>query len=550
MLVGVLTATLVQPAWGAPGGAFGWGGNTRGQLGNGTIAASDVPVAVSGLGEVTAVSGGADFGLALLSAGTVMAWGENGFGQLGGGSSDELSDVPVAVGGLSEVTAIAAGGNHSLALLRDGAVMAWGYNAFGQLGDGSAGGSSDVPVAVSGLSEVMAIAAGYNYSLALLHNGTVMAWGLNEFGALGTGTSAGSSNPTPAPVGGLSDVTAIAAGLGGVSTALLSNGTVMDWGYGGQGELGDGTEASSDVPVAVSGLSEVIALPNGGTSMALLRDGTVMDWGNGSSGQLGNGVGGASSDVPVAVSGLTGVTAIAGGFEHRLALLGDGTVVAWGNGGSGQLGNGTNTVSEVPVAVSELTGVTAIAAGQYFSLAATGAAAAPPPTVTKVAPSQGPAAGGTSVTIEGANLTGANAVDFGSTGAASFKVSSATSITAVSPAGTTGTVDVTVRTSGGTSAISPSDRYTYGRPTITNLSPNRGSTAGGDVVAVSGTGFGLGVQATTFRFGSAVATKVECASTTRCTVVTPSHRAGTVRVRARVHGAVTVKRRADRFTYR
>jgi hypothetical protein len=224
--------------------------------------------------------------------------------------------------------------------------------------------------------------------------------------------------------------------------------------------------------------------------------------------------------------------------------------MAWGNGGSGQLGNGTNTASEVPIAVSELTGATAIAAGQYFSLAAAGTSAAPPPTVTRVAPSHGPAAGGTSVTIEGTYLIGATAVDFGSTGAASFKVNSATSIIALSPAGTTGTVDVTVRTSGGKSAISPSDRYRYGRPTITNLSPNKGSTAGGDMVTVSGTGFGLGTEATTFRFGSAVATKVECTSTTQCIVEAPSHRAGTVRVRALVNGATSVKRRADRFTYR
>jgi alpha-tubulin suppressor-like RCC1 family protein len=467
VLVGALSTATAQPAWASSPGAFGWGDNTRGQLGNGTTTASDIPVAMSGLSEVTAVSGGADFSLALLHDGTVMASGENGFGELGDGTGGGFSDVPVAVSGLSEVTAIAAGGNHSLALLRNGTVMAWGYNAFGQLGNGTET-NSDVPVAVSGLSEVTAIAAGYNYSLALLRNGTVMAWGFNEFGVLGKGSSTESSNPTPAPVSGLSEVTAIAAGLDGVSTALLSNGTVMDWGYGGQGELGDGTETSSDVPVAVSGLTEVTALPHGGTSMALLRDGTVVDWGLGSNGRLGNGTGGGSSDVPVAVSGLTGVTAIAGGFEQRLALLGNGTVMAWGAGGSGQLGNGTTTGSEVPVAVSGLTGATAIGAGQYFSLAATGTSTAPPPR----------------------------------------------------------------------------------RPTVTNLSPDNGSTVGGTRVTVSGTGFGLGADATTFRFGSAVATKVECIATTQCTVVTPPHGARTVYVRALVNGAISADHlRGDRFTY-
>ena len=128
-----------------------WGCNDSGQLGNGTTTDSDVPVAVSGLGGVTAIAAGADHSLALLSDGTVMAWGYNGSGQLGNGTTTD-SDVPVAVSGLSgTVTAIAGGGTHSLALLSDGTVMAWGRNGSGQLGNGTTT-DSHVPVAVSGLS--------------------------------------------------------------------------------------------------------------------------------------------------------------------------------------------------------------------------------------------------------------------------------------------------------------------------------------------------------------------------------------------------------------
>jgi alpha-tubulin suppressor-like RCC1 family protein len=394
LLAGIGVLVVAAPAWAASSGVFAWGDNFRGQLGDGTTASSDVPVAVSGLSRVAAVSGGADDSIALLSNGMVMAWGENGLGQLGDGSTEEKSEVPVAVSGLSEVTAIAAGGNHSLALLRNGTVMAWGYDAFGQLGDGTIGGPettcndslpcSRAPVAVSGLSEVTAIAAGYNYSLALLRDGTVVAWGLNESGALGNGTSAENANPTPAPVSGLSEVTAIAAGLGGVSTALLKNGTVMDWGAGGEGGLGDGTEHGSDVPVAVSGLSGVVALPNGGEGMALLGNGTVVDWGLNAVGELGDGTetgpstcsGIPCSRTPVAVSGLSGVTAIAGGLEHRLALLSNGTVMSWGNGA---LGNATIFSSDLPLLVSGLSGAVAVGAGQYFSLAV--GTLAPPPTV-------------------------------------------------------------------------------------------------------------------------------------------------------------------------
>jgi alpha-tubulin suppressor-like RCC1 family protein len=370
LLVSFCVLALSASASAASTGVLAWGENVRGELGDAGTERSDVPMAVGGLSGVTAVSAGADFSLALLSDGTVTAWGENGFGQLGNATAGVDSLIAVPVNGLGEVTQVAAGGNHALALLRNGTVMAWGYNAFGQLGDGKTGyeNSSDVPVPVSGLSEVTAVAAGYNDSFALLRNGTVEAWGYNASGELGTGSTA-EANPTPAPVSGLSQVTAISAGLGGVATALLSDGTVMDWGYGQFGELGDGTNESSDVPVAVSGLSGVVALPDGGETMALLSNGTVMDWGLGSSGMLGNGTGGGSSDVPVAVSGLTGVTAIAGGFEHRLALLSNGKVMAWGNGADGMLGLGSEAGSEIPVEVSGLGEATSIATGQYFSLA-------------------------------------------------------------------------------------------------------------------------------------------------------------------------------------
>ena len=151
--LGILALSASASASAAPTGVLAWGENVRGELGDGATERSDVPVAVSGLSGVTAVSAGADFSLALLSDGTVMAWGENGFGQLGNATAGEDSYIPVPVNGLGEVTQVAAGGNHALALLRNGTVVAWGYNAFGQLGDGKTGyeGSSHVPVPVSGL---------------------------------------------------------------------------------------------------------------------------------------------------------------------------------------------------------------------------------------------------------------------------------------------------------------------------------------------------------------------------------------------------------------
>src|SRR6266851_2418171 len=144
--------------------------------GDGTTNASDLPVAVSGLSGAVAVSGGGSHSLALLGDGTVRAWGSNGSGQLGDGTTTgpetcvearPCSRTPVAVSGLSGVVAISAGGSHSLALLSNGTVRAWGNNGSGQLGNGTTT-TSDVPVVVSGLSAVVAVSAGGEHSLALL----------------------------------------------------------------------------------------------------------------------------------------------------------------------------------------------------------------------------------------------------------------------------------------------------------------------------------------------------------------------------------------------
>jgi alpha-tubulin suppressor-like RCC1 family protein len=347
---------------------WGWGANDDGQLGTGVISQdSDVPVAASALSGVTAVSaggGGSNGGLALLSDGTVMAWGCDPL---------ECTDTPTAISGLSGVKAISAGGTFSLFLLRDGKVMAWGNDGWGQLGNGTIGGTSSALVMVSGLSGVTAISAGNQFGLALLHNGRVMAWGANDVGQLGSGTSGvGDSSDVPVPVSGLRRVQAISAGDDS-SVALLDNRTVMAWGINDTGELGNGTTGgSSDVPVAVRGLNGVTAISFGSNHcLALLGNDTVMAWGHNTYGQLGDGTV-TDSDLPVAVSAVTGVTAISAGGVFSLARLSNGTVASWGADYSGQLGNGTvGGSSEVPVAVSGLSGVTAISAGNDFSFALT-----------------------------------------------------------------------------------------------------------------------------------------------------------------------------------
>ncbi len=349
------------------GTVWAWGNNEYGQLGNGTLYnSSSTPAQVSGISGITAIAGGGEHSLALKNDGTVWAWGNNFAGELGNGTFNGSNSTAAQVSGLSGVTAIAGGFYHSLALKNDGTVSAWGYNVDGELGNGSNTNSS-TPVQVSGLSGVTAIAGGGNHSLAVKNGGTVWAWGYNYYGELGNNVAANST--TPVPVSGLSGVTAVTGGSYH-SLALKNDGTLSAWGYNFEGELGIGSTSDSNTPVPVGGLSGVTAIAGGGSqSLALKADGTVWAWGNGNEGELGIGSSIYSSDTPVQVSGLTGVTAIVAGYYHNLVLKNDGTVWAWGYNDSGQLGNGNLYSSSTPAQVSGLSGVTAIAGGGYHSLA-------------------------------------------------------------------------------------------------------------------------------------------------------------------------------------
>ncbi len=570
--VGSLTTRLAAPALATSSGVLAWGGGGAGQLGNSTTRSSNTPVAVSGLSGVTSVAAGGEHSLALLGDGTVVAWGSNQDGQLGDGSrtgpeecefGKPCSDIPVPVSGLGEVTAIAAGSEHSLALLSNGTVMAWGYNINGQLG--TPGEDSDVPVPVSGLSGVTAIAAGGDFSLALLSNGTVMAWGSNYNGQLGDSQRGYETNSdVPVPVSGLSGVTAIAAG-GGHSLALLRDGTVMAWGYNYWGELGDGTNMGpescgfvsgcSDKPVPVSGLSGVTSVAAGNNhSLALLGDGTVKAWGTNEAGTLGDGThnpdtcgaGAPCSNTPVPVSGLSSVTAIAAGYEHSLALLSNGTLMDWGQAGT--LGNGTDTPPEIcrfgescSSTPLPVSGLTGVTA--IAAGAGHSLAVSAISTITKVEPNSGPFVGGISVSIAGTNFIGVTAVKFGSANATKFIVHSPTSITAVSPAGS-GTVRVTVVTPVGASITARAGYFSY-EPTVTRVEPSAGRVRGGTSVAIRGTNL---AGATAVKFGSANATNFKVHSASLVTAVSPPG-AGTVYVIVATPGGTSAIGATDQFTY-
>ena len=309
-----------------------------------------------------AIAAGGDHSLALKQDGTVWAWGDNNDGQLGDGTT-ERRYTPTQVPGLTDVVAIAAGYYHSLALRQDGTVWAWGDNSHGQLGDG---GSQDryTPAQVPGLTNVIAISAGRYHSLVLKQDGTVWGWGNNSAGELGDGRSA-TTKRTPVQAQGLTNVIAIAAGFDR-SYAIKQDGTVWGWGFGG---LGDGKEQHSYVPIQIPALTDAIAISSEFLAAhAVKQDGTVWGWAiMNASGLVGDGT---TEDrlTPVQLPGLIDIVTVSNKYTHALALKSDGTVWAWGVNGSGQLGDGTTSSKYAPIQVSGLTDVIAISVGKYHSL--------------------------------------------------------------------------------------------------------------------------------------------------------------------------------------
>lgn len=330
-----------------------WGANWNGQLGDGTWTNRPTPADVSGSMRWVATSAGGYHTCALTDAGGVKCWGYNYYGQLGDGTTSYRT-TPTDVRGLtSGVIAISAGGYHTCALTSAGGVKCWGWNHYAQLGDATTTDRS-TPANVSGLtSGVVGIAAGGLHTCALSGGDGMKCWGYNGFGQLGDGTT--TSRATPVDVSGLTgSVTAMGTGEHH-TCGRTSTGGAKCWGYNGFGQLGDGTTTNRSTPVNVSGLTGgVIALTGGDSHTCAAVSGGAKCWGDNWNGQLGDGAS-SSRTTPMDVSGLaSGVTQISCGASHTCALTSGGGVKCWGYDVDGQVGDGSTTRQVTPVTVSKL----------------------------------------------------------------------------------------------------------------------------------------------------------------------------------------------------
>jgi alpha-tubulin suppressor-like RCC1 family protein len=346
-----------------------WGLNFDGELGSGTTGDVMTPTIVSGLPSALQISAGADHTCALLESGSIDCWGLDMYGELGDGARAD-SPKPITVPGVSDATEVSAGEFDTCALLRGGTVKCWGLNNQGELGDGrtSASSTSAGPVLVKNLSDVKQISVGWTNSCALLASGSVMCWGNNSEGQLGTGNVKQSSSPVR--VLGLTNATQVAVGNED-SCALLTNGSVECWGSGSSGQLGNGTfSANSLLPVVVQGITTATEISLGDSSAcALLSSGSLNCWGNDFEDQLGNfeaAAGGESNSSPVVVAQISNATSVASGGQTSCALISPPSLACWGSSNYFQYPSSNGIVGNwAPTTIGDVTGVSQVTIGEY-----------------------------------------------------------------------------------------------------------------------------------------------------------------------------------------
>jgi|GEM_PF-781791 len=323
-----------------------WGNNDAGLLGDGTRVLRTASVQVVGLDSIVEIDAGPTHTCARRSNGQVWCWGQGGNGALGNGTNTSVQPRPVQVSGLSDAESISSGGAYSCARSTSRGVLCWGWNAYGQLGDGT-NADHNTPSAVVGPVSPMALGrpvASLGGHTCAMRTGTieVYCWGRNIYGQLGIETtSAGSNIPVQVyPI----DAVEVTTG-GGHSCVRVRSNQISCWGNNGSWQLGGaGTLDHYSTPrIVLLGTDDVVQMALGSAFSCVLRTGGLVTcWGGNSSGQLGDGTT-TRRISPRDIAGLNDVVEIAAGDSFACARRMTGAVVCWGRNGDGQLNDGTST---------------------------------------------------------------------------------------------------------------------------------------------------------------------------------------------------------------
>ena len=371
---------LYSAALTSEGRLFTWGNNFEGQLGDGTTSISNKPIDITDqfdlvTGEtIISVSLGYDHSTALTSLGRLFSWGNNDYGQLGNGSTTR-SSIPIDITGnfnLSfeeEIISVSLGNRFTSVLTSKGRIFTWGYNGYGELGDGSTN-DSKYPIDITAqfnLNEgemITSLELGYYHSSVLTSENRVFTWGNNNYGQLGNNTTNNSSIPIDITaqfnLNAGEIITSVELGYNH-SSALTSENRMFTWGVNSSGQLGTSTNISSIIPIDITSefifnAGEVIISVNLGSthSSALTSMGRLFTWGSNGSGELGDGTQISSmilqeiTDQFMLHDGELIISVSLGHF-HSSAKTSEGRIFTWGYNGYGELGDGTNLNSLVPL---------------------------------------------------------------------------------------------------------------------------------------------------------------------------------------------------------
>jgi uncharacterized repeat protein (TIGR02543 family) len=334
------TATPVAPT--KPWHLYTWGGNGDGQLGDGTQQNKSTPTHIGTAEDWTTVSAGGMHTVALKSTGSLWTWGSNSYGQLGDGTSESTKDSPVHIGSDYDWAAIETGGYHTVALKTDGSLWAWGCNNIGQLGDGTTE-NKNVPTQIAAGSTWIAVSAGRQHTVAIKSDGSLWAWGANSNGELGDGSTDFKKVPTQIST----EQWALVSAGTSFTVALKADGSLWTWGRNHVGQLGDGTVVDKNVPTRVGADTWLAAAAGDNHVVAIKSGGSLWAWGGNEYGELGTGsydsvVDPSAHPVPTQIGTDTDWISVTTSYAHNAAFRTDGSLWLWGLNGTGQLGDGTS----------------------------------------------------------------------------------------------------------------------------------------------------------------------------------------------------------------